>query len=58
MFHMKVRGGKAFATEQKIREFKKIILRSKRFEKLKKKQDKTKLFDQRSSTKYERDYFS
>ena len=55
---MKVRGGKAFATEQKIREFKKIILRSKRFEKLKKKQDKTKLFDQRSSTKYERDYFS
>ena len=34
---MKVSGGKAFATEQKIREFKKIILRSKRFEKLKKK---------------------
>ena len=33
MFHTKVRGGKAFAAEQKIREFKKILLRSKRFEK-------------------------
>ena len=30
---MKVWGGKAFAAEQKIREFKKILLRSKRFEK-------------------------
>ena len=27
-----VRGGKAFAAEQKIREFKKILVRSKRFE--------------------------
>ena len=36
MFHMKVRGGKAFAAEQKIREFQKILLRSKRFEKLRK----------------------
>ena len=36
MFHMKVHGGKAFAAEQKIREFKKILLRSKRFEKLRK----------------------
>ena len=36
MFHTKVRGGKAFATKQKIREIKKIILRSKRFEKLRK----------------------
>ena len=34
MFHTKVCGGKAFAAEQKIREFKKILLRSKRFEKL------------------------
>ena len=58
MFHTKVRGGKAFAAEQKIREFKKILLRSKRFEKLKKKQNKTKRFDQKSSTKYERDYFN
>ena len=33
MFHTKVRGGKAFAAEQKIREFKKILLRSKRLEK-------------------------
>ena len=31
MFHSKVRGGKAFAAEQKIREFKKILLKSKRF---------------------------
>ena len=42
MFHTKLRGGKAFTTEQKIRKFKKILLRSKRFEKLKKKQNKTK----------------
>ena len=31
MFHTKVRGGKAFAAEQKIREFKKLLLKSKRF---------------------------
>ena len=31
MFHSKVRGGKAFATEQKIRELKKILLKNKRF---------------------------
>ena len=37
MFHTQLRGGKAFAAEQKIREFKKILLRSKRFEKMKKK---------------------
>ena len=36
MFHAKVRGGKAFAAEQKIGQFKKILLRSKRFQKLKK----------------------
>ena len=35
MFHTKVRGRKAFVAEQKIREFKKILLRSKRFEKKK-----------------------
>ena len=29
MFHIKLRGGKAFAAEQKIREFKKNLLRSK-----------------------------
>ena len=33
MFHTKLREGKAFAAEQKIREFKKILVRSKRFEK-------------------------
>ena len=32
MFHTKVHGGKAFPAEQKIREFKKILVRSKRFE--------------------------
>ena len=33
MFHTKVRGGKAFAAEQKIREFKKLFLKTKRFTK-------------------------
>ena len=33
IFHSRVRGGKAFAAEQKIREFKKLLLKSKRFEK-------------------------
>ena len=36
MYHTKIRGGKAFAAEQKIREFKKILLRRKSFEKMKK----------------------
>ena len=37
MYHTKLRGGReAFAAEQKIREFKKILLRSQRFEKVKK----------------------
>ena len=36
MFHMQLRRGNAFAAEQKIREFKKILLRSKHFEKMKK----------------------
>ena len=36
MFHPKVHGGKAFAAEQKIREFKKILVRSKRFQKSRK----------------------
>ena len=36
MFHTEVWGGKIFAAEQKIREFKKNLLRSKRFEKLRK----------------------
>ena len=31
LFHSKLRGGKAFVAEQKIREFKKILLKSKRF---------------------------
>ena len=40
MFHTKARGGKAFAAEQKIRGFKKKLLRSKRFEKFRKKRIK------------------
>ena len=42
MFHTKVRGGKTFAAEQKIREFKKSLLQSKRFEKMEKKKKKKK----------------
>ena len=42
MFHTKVRGGKAFAAEQKIGLFKKILLISKGFQKFKKRQ-KTKI---------------
>ena len=34
MYSTKIRGGKAFAAEQKIREFKKILFRIKRFHKL------------------------
>ena len=33
MFHTQLRGGKALAAQQKIREFKKLLLRSKRLEK-------------------------
>ena len=36
MYHPELRRGKAFAAEQKIREFKKILLRSKCFEKMNK----------------------
>ena len=43
MFCTKVRGGKAFAAEQKIREFKKILLKSKRLHKA----TKTKRFEPR-----------
>ena len=37
MFHARLRGGKAFAAEEKIRELKKFFLRSKHFKKLRKK---------------------
>ena len=61
MFHMKVRGGKAFAAEQKIREFKKILLRSKRFKKSRKNRIKpndlirkaTQNMNENISTKYQ-----
>ena len=38
MFHTRLCVGKAFPAEQKIRELKKNLLRSKRFKKLKKKE--------------------
>ena len=41
MFHTKVHGGKAFPAEQKIREFKKILVRSKGFEKNRRNRIKT-----------------
>ena len=34
MFHTKIRGGKAFAAKQKIREFQKILRKSKRMHQL------------------------
>ena len=34
MFSSRIRGGKAFAAEQKIREFKKIIFKSKKLHKV------------------------
>ena len=46
MFHTQLCEGKAFAAEQKLREFKKILLRSRRFEKMKKKKKKKKNKDQ------------
>ena len=42
MYHTKISCGKSFAAEQKIREFKKILLRSQRFENMKKKKKKKK----------------
>ena len=36
MFSTRVRGGKAFADEQKVREFKKMLLKAKRLNKRKK----------------------
>ena len=43
MYHTELRGGKAFTAEQKIREFKKILVRSKHFEKMKKKKKKNRI---------------
>ena len=41
MYSTKLRGGKAFAAEQKIRELKKLLLRSKRIQKLQEKRVKS-----------------
>ena len=54
-FHTKVCGGKAFAAEQKTTEFKKILLKSKWFENLRKNRIKPNDFE--NCTKYERDFF-
>ena len=40
MLHTQLRGGKAFAAEQNIREFKNILLITNKFEKIKKKKKK------------------
>ena len=58
MYHTELRRGKAFAAEQKIREWKKILSRSKHFEKIqkkkkKKKKNKTKTIKKKCSRKYE-----
>ena len=61
MFHTRLRGGKAFAAEQKMREFKELLLRSKRLEKQKGKRLKpndlikkvTQHMNEAISTKYE-----
>ena len=42
MFYAKIRKGKSLAAEQKIREFKRILLRSKWYEKIKKKKNRIK----------------
>ena len=60
MFHTKIRGGKAFAAEQKIGQFKKLLLKGKRLEKESKKRLKplqlianvTKNMNNTNSTKY------
>ena len=52
-FHTKVRGGKVFAAEQKIGQFKKILLRSKRFEK-----NSNKRFNKKICSKHESNYFN
>ena len=52
MYQANLRGGKAFAAEQKLGEFRKMLLRSKRIEKIKKK-TKTKRFNQKRCQKYE-----
>ena len=60
MFHKQLAGGKAFAAEQKVREFKKILLRSNRFEKMNKNRIRLNPFinnaaenmNERASTKY------
>ena len=46
------REGKAFAAEQKIRAFKKILLISKQFEKMEKKKNKTKSINKKHGRKY------
>ena len=54
MFHTRVRESKAFAAEQKIREFKKILLQSKRYVKRGGKRIRPNELIKKSCRKYER----
>ena len=51
MFSTKLRGGKAFAAEQKIREFKKILFRSKKLHKANRSSSGKKRFDSKKTIK-------
>ena len=51
MFSTKLRGGKAFAAEQKIREFKKILFRSKKLHKANRSSGGKKRFDSKKTIK-------
>ena len=51
MFNTKLRGGKAFAAEQKIREFKKILFRSKKLHKANRSSGGKKRFDLKKTIK-------
>ena len=52
-FHTKEPGSKVFAAEQKVGQFKKILLRSKRFEK-----NSNKRFNKKICSKHESNYFN
>ena len=53
MFHTKLRGGKAFTAEQKIREFKKLLLKTKRLKPLKVIKNVVENLNKTPSAKYE-----
>ena len=57
MFQTRLWGGKAFAAEQKIREFKKLLLRGKRLEKQQRRRPKTNRIDLKSYAAHEQRKF-